>query len=119
MRYLTLAFIATSTALGACTSAEEQERRQTAAMIEQAKADAAAESTFVQDSVKLTVSITVDTMEFSRDSVAYSVDDEGKSVAEHEYRVYTRDRAICLVDSTRYNTIQKGDTLSCQWEQHK
>ena len=102
----------------ACTSKAERERRQLAAMIEQAKADAAAESTFVQDSMKVAASITVDTVEFSRDSVMLDTSDSSAGATRrvlHVYRLFTRDRAVCSVDSVRYANTEKGDTLSCQW----
>lgn len=102
--------------LGACVSTEEKERRKEEAMIEQAQADAAAESVFVHDSINVAASITVDTVEFSRDSIVINDDAESESDrVQRVYRMFTRDRAVCIVDSMRFNTAQKGDTLSCQW----
>jgi len=103
----------------ACVSAEEKERRKEEAMVAQAKIDMLAESLFVQDSLKLAASITVDTMEFSRDSLVLDIDTSEPNASNHIYRVFSRNGAICLVDSTRFSTIQKGDTLSCQWERPK
>ena len=49
--------------VGACTSAEERARQAEEAMVAQAKSEAAAESLFVQDSLKLQASITMDTID--------------------------------------------------------
>jgi hypothetical protein len=122
IRYLTLACTLVASALatlGACTSAEEKERRQTAAMIEQAKADAAAESSFVVDSIKLKESITLDTVATLIDSTALYTDNDGNTTTDHSYFARTQHGATCEVDALRFGMMIKGDTLSCQWEQYK
>jgi hypothetical protein len=117
-RILTLAMVALAT-ISACTSAEEKERRRTAAMIEQAKADAAAESSFVADSIKLKESIVLDTVDVLADSMALYTDDDGNTTTDHVYLARTRTGATCEVDMVHYATMMKGDTLSCQWDAHK
>ena len=102
--------------LGACTSAEEKQRRATAAMVAQAKADAAAESTFVQDSLKLMTSITVDTIEIVVPVPRGATDADGNSWADTIYKAITRTGASCVVDSVKFKQLTAGDTLSCQWE---
>lgn len=105
--------------LVACVSAEEKERRATAAMVEQAKADLAAESTFVQDSLKLAASITVDTIDLLHPLERGATDRDGNTWRDTVYQVITRDSATCLVDSLKFSTLRQGDTLSCQWEKRK
>jgi hypothetical protein len=117
-RYLTLAVVALAT-VSACTSAEEKDRRRTAAMIEQAKADAAAESSFVVDSLKLKESIVLDTVETITDSTALYTDNDGNTTTDHTYVAKTRAGASCEIDAVRFATMIKGDTLSCQWDPHK
>ena len=103
-------------ALGACTSAQEKQRRATALMVEQAKADAAAESTFVQDSLKLMASITVDTVEIVVSVPRAATDADGISWADTIYKAITRGGASCVVDAIKSRQLTAGDTLSCQWE---
>ena len=121
-RAFTLACAAAVTVLATingCTSAEEKERRQTAAMIEQAKADAAAESSFVVDSMKLKESIVLDTVETIADSTALYTDNDGNTTTDHTYVARTRAGATCEIDAPRFATMIKGDTLSCQWDARK
>jgi hypothetical protein len=101
--------------LAACTSAEEKEKQRQAAMMEAAIADSVEEAEFVQDSVKLAASITVDTVRDIRPSTdtVFSVTDEP------QFRVsptaYSPNGNRCLLTEERARTIVVGDTLSCQW----
>jgi hypothetical protein len=102
-------------ALVACTSAEEKERRKQEAMIEAAKEDAAAESTFVADSIAVVQSITVDTAAMLTSTVVETVGDDGYPLRNLQYLAISPSRTRCLLDSARYVTLVQGDTLSCQW----
>jgi hypothetical protein len=99
----------------ACTSAEEKEQRRKTAMIEAAKEDSTAEADFVQDSVTLAASITVDSV-----AQLLTVREPQRDEDDNEFMV-TRWVAVspkltrCLLDSTRYTALVAGDTLSCQW----
>lgn len=102
-----------------CTSKEEKERRATAAMIEQAKADIAAESLFVQDSIKLAASFSVDTVLTMRALQRQATDRDGNDWTDTVYQIFTRDSAKCMVDGRKFSLLSPGDTLSCQWETRK
>lgn len=102
-------------ALTACTSTAEKERLRDSAMVEQAKADAAAEAEFVADSVKLAASITVDTVKEVRvmsDSV-FVADNDPQSVLVHA--AISPSGLRCLLSEEKWPTLVVGDTLSCQW----
>ncbi len=102
-------------ALTACTSTAEKERLRDSAMVEQAKADAAAEAEFVADSVKLAASITVDTVKEVRimsDSV-FVADNDPQSVLVHA--AISPSGLRCLLSEEKWPTLVAGDTLSCQW----
>jgi len=103
----------------ACTSAEERARKTEEAMVTQAKIEAAAESAFVQDSLKLQASITMDTVDVLVRTSQLFTNDDGGTDTDYKYVVQTRLRASCEVDSVRYTRMVKGDTLSCQWETPK
>ncbi len=105
--------------VSACTSAEERTRKAEEAMVTQAKIEAAAESVFVQDSLKLQASITMDTIDVLVHTSQLFTSDNGATEVDNKYVVQTRLRASCEVDSIRYTRIVKGDTLSCQWEMLK
>ena len=102
--------------LNACVSADEKERRATAAMVERAKADAVAESVFVHDSLSLAASITVDSVERMMSEERGATDADGNAWTETIFKAVTARGAVCIVDSTKAHTLLKGDTLSCQWE---
>lgn len=101
--------------LHACVSADEKERRATAAMVEQAKADAAAESLYVHDSLALAASITLDTVERVETVPRRATDADGNAWADTIYRAITLRGTMCVVDSLKVKSLVKGDTLSCQW----
>ncbi len=102
-----------------CVSAEEKARRVEEAMVEQAKADATAESLFVADSVKLAASITLDTVADLERHSELATDDRGDMVTLRQFFALTRARARCALDSARYERTVRGDTLTCQWEPPK
>lgn len=102
-------------ALGACTSAAEKERQRDSVMVEQAKADAAAEAEFVTDSLKLAASITVDTVKEVRlmsDSI-WIADNDPQSGVVHA--AISPGGLRCLLSDEKWPTLVVGDTLSCQW----
>ncbi len=102
-----------------CASKEERAQQLETAMVEQAKADAAAESLFVTDSAKLAASITLDTVaDLERRSQLYN-DENGDMRTENSYVALTRTRARCALDSARYERTVRGDTLTCQWDTPK
>ena len=103
---------------GACVSADEKARRNEERMVEAAKEEIQAESLFVQDSIKLTASITQDTVDELRDSTSMSIVDN-VTYTDHNYRAVSRSRAVCAVDSAAFARLTRGDTLSCQWEPSK
>ncbi len=103
-------------ATGCSENIEEREERHLREMVEMAKADAAAESTFVQDSIRLVESITVDTVESIESGGRDVTDEYGRRSRELVFRLSTRGGALCVVDSVRGVSLAKGDTLSCQWE---
>jgi hypothetical protein len=110
---------AVAAAMSACVGKEEKARRREEAMVEQAKADATAESLFVADSLKLAASITLDTVaDLERHSQLFN-DDNGDMRTEHGYFALTRLRARCALDSARYARTVRGDTVTCQWEPPK
>ncbi|MES2521378.1 MAG: hypothetical protein V4617_01680 [Gemmatimonadota bacterium] len=115
-RLLPLFACAVLPALHACVSQEEKDRRETATMVERAKAATAAESVFVQDSISLMASITVDTVDSVELVPRRATDASGNRWADTIYRAITPSGAKCIVDSLRFNAMRKGDTLSCQWE---
>lgn len=100
-------------ALAACTSAEEQAREREMAMIEAAKADSIAEAEFVEDSLKLAASISLDTI------VALRVRDQQASddpdYIETVHLAVTRAGQTCQLDFEKYKLVAVGDTLTCQW----
>lgn len=102
-------------AVGACTSAEEKQRRLEEAMVRAAKADAADESTFVADSVAVLQSITMDTVvELQMRVVEGSAEDTETQYVTRYLALSPRGNR-CLLDSLKYQTLVRGDTLSCQW----
>ncbi len=100
-------------ALLACTSAEEKARTRELAMIAQAQADSVAEAEFVEDSVKLAGSITVDTVRSVTVRSQRSEDDN--DVIETVNLAIAANGHACLLTAERYRTIVVGDTLTCQW----
>lgn len=84
-------------------------------MRELAQADSAAEADFVADSAALAASIALDTIADLVTGSAPVVDDNGYESRRTSWNVVGRSRGICLVDSTRYLALVRGDTLSCQW----
>lgn len=105
-------------ALAACTSAEEAKRQRELAMIAQATADSVAEAEFVVDSIALAASITVDTIADVRiRSVAVPSDDgdDGGDGPTLRHEAVAPGGKVCAVTPTRYVTLIRGDTLSCQW----
>lgn len=103
-------------ATGCSENIEQREERHLREMVEMAKADAAAESTFVQDSIRLVESITRDTVEMIELGGRDVFDEYGRRSREPVFKVTTRSGALCVVDSVRGVSMAKGDTLSCQWE---
>jgi hypothetical protein len=103
----------------ACTSEEEQQRRREAAMIEQAKLDAAAEADFAKDSLALAASITVDTVAELQALPQNGIDENGNTFTDRSHAAIARSGARCLLQLPRYNELAVGDTLSCQWEPRK
>lgn len=103
-------------ATGCSENIEEREGRHLREMVEMAKADAAAESTFVQDSIRLVESIKADTVELIEPGGRDVTDEYGRRSREPMFKVTTRGGALCVVDSMRGASLVKGDTLSCQWE---
>lgn len=100
-------------ALAACTSAEERAREREQAMIEQAKADSAGEAEFVEDSLRLAASITLDTVAELRERDRTSPDDS--DVLETVREAIGRSGQVCLLEFEKYRQLAVGDTLSCQW----
>ncbi len=101
--------------LTACKNAAEKAHIRDSLMIEQAKEDAAAETEFVQDSLKLAASITVDTVREVR-SVQDTVPD-ADSVMQIVPAVIALSPSgtRCTLTLERSRTLVPGDTLSCQW----
>lgn len=108
--------LTTMVSASACVPADEKERRRVAIMVEQAKADAVAESVFVQDSLALLSSITVDTVASVTLVQPGASDEEGNSWIDTIYQAIARRGTVCAIDSSRFATLTGGDTLSCQWE---
>lgn len=100
-------------ALAACTSAEERAKEREQAMIDQAKADSASEAEFVEDSIRLAASITVDTVASLRVLDRTSPDDS--DVMETLYQARSPSGQVCLLEFTKYRQLAVGDTLACQW----
>ncbi len=99
--------------LAACTSAEEKAQQRELAMIEAAKADSVSEAEFVEDSVKLAASITVDTVRTLRIVDQRSADDDGTFDTIHQ--AVSPTGLLCAVTVEKYRVLVVGDTLSCQW----
>jgi len=102
-------------ALAACTSDEEKAKQRDAAMIEQAKADAAAEAEFADDSVTLAASITVDTVRGLERRDSYTTSDEDDDTSGPRFEAIAANGQVCLLTPTRFTALVVGDTLSCQW----
>ncbi len=100
-------------ALAACTSAEEKAREREQAMIAQAQADSVAEADFVQDSIRLGASITVDTVKSV--TVRYQRSEADNEVTETVHVAIAQNGHTCLLSTERSRPIVVGDTLSCQW----
>jgi hypothetical protein len=103
-------------ALAACASPEEKQRRLDSAMVEQAKLDAQDEAEFLEDSAKLAASITLDTIVDLRELSNVGTDQYGDQFTYATYTAMARNLSRCFVDQTRFSTLVRGDTLSCQWE---
>ena len=101
--------------LAACKSDAEKEHIRDSLMIVQAKEDAEAEAEFLEDSVKLAASITIDTVREVR-SVQDTVPD-ADSVMQilPAYIALSPTGTRCTLTAERYRTLVSGDTLSCQW----
>ncbi len=99
--------------LAACTSAEEKARAREQAMIEQATADSVAESEFIEDSLKLAASISVDTIRELRTRDQRAEDDSDGIETVH--LAISQKGQACLLTFERYRAVAIGDTLSCQW----
>lgn len=99
----------------ACTSAEDKARAREQQMIEQARADSAAEADFVADSVALANSITVDSIRELRMRDVREIDDDGNEVLTRRYEAVGTHDMVCAVETTRYALLVRGDTLRCQW----
>ena len=101
--------------LAACKSDAEKAHIRDSLMIEQAKEDAAAEAEFVQDSIKLAASITVDTAREVR-SVQDTVSDEDSVMQVMPSVIAVSPSGTrCTLTAERSLKIVPGDTLSCQW----
>ncbi len=101
--------------LAGCTSPEEKARERERAMIEQAKADSAAEADFIGDSVRLAASVTVDTVRELRVREVSEVDDDGDSFLTSLREAVAANGQVCALTPERYPTVVRGDTLTCQW----
>lgn len=102
-------------ALAACTSDADKAREREAAMIEQATADAAAELVFMEDSLKLAASITIDTVRKVERRDRYSTSDDDDDTSGPRFEAVAANGQVCLVTPARFTTLVVGDTLSCQW----
>ena len=101
--------------LAACKSGAEKARLRDSLMIEQAKEDATTEAEFVQDSVKLAASITVDTVREVR-SVQDTVPDADSVMhVVPAFISLSPTGTRCTLTAERFRTLVTGDTLSCQW----
>jgi hypothetical protein len=101
--------------LAGCKSAAEKAHIRDSLMIAQAKEDAAAEAEFVEDSVKLAASITVDTVREVR-SVQDTVPDEDSVMQVMPAVIAVSPSGTrCTLTTERSRTILPGDTLTCQW----
>ena len=109
----TLSWLALVLGVAACTSAEEKAQQRELAMIESAKADSASEAEFVEDSVRLAASITVDTVRSLRIVDQRSPDDDGTFDTIHQ--AVSPTGMLCAVTVEKYRVLVVGDTLSCQW----
>ena len=101
--------------LAACKSDAEKAHIRDSLMIEQAKEDAAAEAEFVQDSVKLAASITVDSVREVRPVQDTVPDADSVMQMVPAYIALSPTGTRCTLTAERYRTIVVGDTLSCQW----
>jgi hypothetical protein len=102
-----------------CTSQAEQQRRHEAAMIEQAKLDAASEEEFVKDSLTLAASISTDTIAELLAIPSNGIDENGNAFTYKTHSAVSRSGARCLLQLPRFNELIVGDTLACQWEPRK
>jgi hypothetical protein len=109
-RLLLLAFL-----LAGCKSAAEKAHIRDSLMIVQAKEDAAAEAEFVQDSVKLAASITVDTVREVRSVQDTMPDADSVMQVVPAVIALSPTGTRCTLTIERSRTIVPGDTLSCQW----
>jgi hypothetical protein len=108
--------VAALVCVSGCEDIATREARQRVEMVEMARADAVAESTFVQDSVAIAASFHVDTIDGIAIAGVDVYDDEGYRRTEKVFKVTTRKAQVCFVDSTRGALLAFGDTLTCQWE---
>lgn len=102
-------------ALAACTSAAEKQQKRERLMIEQARADSAAEADFIADSMALAASITTDTITILRMRDTHYADDEGNTVTSAVREAVARNGQVCVLAADRYAFAIMGDTLTCQW----
>ncbi len=84
-------------------------------MIAQAKEDAAAETEFVEDSVKLAASITVDTVKETRAVHDTVPDDDSEPQLVQAFVAFSPSGTRCTLTPEKFRTLVVGDTLSCQW----
>ncbi len=111
-RFITLAMLL---GLTSCTSAEEKARQREQAMMEQARADSAAEADFIADSTTLASTITVDSIRELRIRDVSLSDEDGNEIMSRRHEAVGRFGLVCGVDMDRYATLIVGDTLRCQW----
>lgn len=102
-------------ALAACTSAEEKQRERERLMIEQARADSAAEAEFLADSLALAASVTMDTVGILRLRDLHTTDDDGNTLTTAVHEAVAPNGQVCALTPEKYAMLFKGDTLSCQW----
>jgi hypothetical protein len=113
--------LAMAITMAACQkSPEEQAKANEAAMIEQAKTDAARDSEFVRDSVKLAATFTVDTVArpFTMNQKTTVEDDNGdtKDTTLVLHIIQGRRGMFCNdMDAKLWTRRAVGDTLTCQW----
>jgi hypothetical protein len=101
--------------LVACTNAEEKARERESAMIEQAKADSAAEADFIGDSVRIAASIVLDTIRDLRVREISDVDDDGETFQTTVHEAVAASGQVCALTTEKYLATVRGDTLTCQW----
>lgn len=107
--------------LTACGGMEARDARHKAAMIEEAKAMAAEESTYAAESLAFVATFTVDTVAARFDSIPPVPPPDLDGAYEPERRFYARSArgAVCEVTDERYAKLAAGDTLRCQWSPPK